>query len=86
MNVGGGQGLGVGRPNLPAVGQLPILVGVNFAVSECVPAGSRVMRNAKPPTTGTGPAPSGVVPSMNWMVPLAPEGVTFARKSTGRPW
>src|SRR6476619_6075736 len=43
------------------------------------------MTSAKPPDTGTG-APSGVVPSANWTVPVASKGATFARKTTGMPW
>ena len=58
---------------------------MNTALSECVPLGSVVMVRAKPPDIGTG-VPSVVVPSMNWMVPVAPRGATLARKITGKPW
>ncbi len=59
-------------------------VGLNTAVSECGPGGSVLMNSVKPPDTDTA-LPSGVVPSSNWIVPVASEGATFARKITGMP-
>jgi hypothetical protein len=61
-------------------------VGVNAAVTVCGPVVSVLLMNrATPPNTGTG-APTGVVPSANWTLPIAPAGPTFARKITGTPW
>ncbi|MEO7194213.1 MAG: hypothetical protein ABIZ05_05225 [Pseudonocardiaceae bacterium] len=62
------------------------LVGVNTAVSECVPcASSEVSIVAEPPTNGTG-EPSAMVPSWNWTVPAVISGVTVAMSITGVPW
>src|SRR6478609_1277274 len=62
------------------------LVGVNTAVRAWLPVDRvEVFRWAMPPgLTGCG-SPSGVVPSVNWMVPAAPWGVTWAMRFTGLP-
>lgn len=62
------------------------LVGVNIAVSGCVPTvvSCLVMMKAKPLTTGTG-ASSAVFPSWNCMVPAAAPGATRASSSLGVP-
>lgn len=61
------------------------MAGVNTALRECVPLVSvEVRRKAVPPVTDTG-APGAVVPSLNWTVPAAAGGATFAMRSTGMP-
>ena len=61
------------------------LVGVNIAVSECLPFFSVVvMKMAKPLNTGAG-APNAEVPSLNWTVPAAPSGATCAMTNTKSP-
>ena len=55
----------------------PGLVGVNTALSECVPEASVVVSEAVPPLTGTG-LPRGLVPSWNCTLPAADAGVTVA--------
>lgn len=65
-------------------------VGVKVAVRMWVPAGRDVVvRTAMPPgLTGCG-SPSGVVPSVNWIMPgapwAAPWGLTWAARTTAVP-
>jgi hypothetical protein len=60
------------------------LRGMNIAVIECGPTGSCLMLKAEPAVTGAGP-PRLVVPSLNWMVPAALVGATFALRITRPP-
>ncbi|MGH3808590.1 MAG: hypothetical protein ACRDRU_18590, partial [Pseudonocardiaceae bacterium] len=61
------------------------LAGVNIAINECGPAGRNTTPpKAKPPVTDTG-APRLEVPSLNWTVPVALVGVTFAKGSANPP-
>src|SRR6476469_7888756 len=63
-----------------------VSVGVNTAVSECAPVvNDEVIVNAVPLITVTG-LPMVVSPSLNWTVPAAAWGFTFAMRVTGKPW
>jgi len=58
---------------------------VNAAVSESVPTGKVVVAvEAVPPVTVTG-LPMGVLPTSNWTVPVALDGVTVALNETEVP-
>lgn len=60
-------------------------VGVNIALSECDPAVSDVVEKlAMPLATVTG-LPMLVVPSLNWTVPTAVDGLTVAFSATEAP-
>jgi hypothetical protein len=58
--------------------------GGDTAARKCVPAGSSVIRRAKPAVAGTGTS-NAVIPSKNWRVPAALRAATSASTTTVIP-